>query len=439
MPAATGLEDFLSALRANDVEISPAEAIDAHRAALAVGFADRRLLKDALCATLAKSVADERRFDLTFDRFFRRAPIGGHAAEGQVGPFDLEAALLADDGPGIAAAMESAATEAGVSDIRLGAQRSLLTRRLLDLMGMRALEARLEALRRGEAGEQALADRLAKSRRDLFEAASRYVGAQAEVFTPETGRRLREQILARQKLTAIAPEDRQAMLALVRRLARRLAKRYVRRRRRRKQGRLDVRATIRRSMGFQGTPFEVVWRRRTIERPKIVAICDVSRSVADAAAFLLLFLYCLREAVERFDAFAFSDRLVSVDDLLAEKSIDEAISLVLRRIGFRPTDYGRALADFFALHEARVDRRTTVIILGDGRSNFADPRLDLARRLSERARAVVWLNPEPEPYWGQGDSRMNDYRRFCHLARTCNSLAQLDSIIDRVLAAHMPS
>ena len=107
-------------------------------------------------------------------------------------------------------------------------------------------------------------------------------------------------------------------------------------------------------------------------------------------------------------------------------------------MGFRPTDYGRSLADFMHAQETRLDRRTTVIILGDGRSNYADPRLDLMRAVNDRARAVIWLNPEPETYWGQGDSKMDVYRRFCTVAKTCNTLAELERIIEDVLRTYRP-
>jgi uncharacterized protein with von Willebrand factor type A (vWA) domain len=191
-------------------------------------------------------------------------------------------------------------------------------------------------------------------------------------------------------------------------------------------------------MAHGGIPFEIIWKARTLHKPKIVVLCDVSRSVAAAARFLLLFLYSLNEVVERLDAFAFSDRLVCVNDLLDDEKVDEAIALILDRIGFRPTDYGRALADFCDSQGDKLDRRTTVIILGDGRSNYADPRLDLVRRIGERSRALIWLNPEPETYWNQGDSKMDAYRRFCHVAKTCNTLGQLERIIEDVLRTYLP-
>ena len=223
------------------------------------------------------------------------------------------------------------------------------------------------------------------------------------------------------------------MEALVKRMAKRLASRYSRKRHRADKGKLDVRKTIRKSMPYGGVPFDIIWKRETIDKPKIVAICDVSRSVQAAAQFMLLFLYSLNEVVEKLEAFAFSDRLIRVGDILEEEKLDEAIAQIIKKIGFRPTDYGRALVDFSELHREEIDRHTTIIILGDGRSNYANPRLDIMREISHRSRAVIWLNPEPETYWGQGDSRMNDYARFCHVAKVCNTLNQLERIIEDVL------
>jgi hypothetical protein len=115
-----------------------------------------------------------------------------------------------------------------------------------------------------------------------------------------------------------------------------------------------------------------------------------------------------------------------------------AIAEVLERIGLRPTDYGQALMGLFASGGPTLDRHTTVIVLGDGRCNYSDPRLDLMRRLAEQTRSVIWLNPEPRTYWDQGDSRMADYARFCRVAETCNTLETLERIVEGVLRAYHP-
>ncbi|MGH6993762.1 MAG: hypothetical protein ACREEH_10555, partial [Caulobacteraceae bacterium] len=209
------LETFISALRASDVAVSPAEAVDAHLAAASVGWTDRTLLKDALCATLAKIAFEVERFDACFETYFRREEFrrrgatrtAASAAEKE----DLATALLAGDGASLAASMEAAGVQAGVSEIRLSTQRSLIVRRILDLMGMRRLERRIAELEGStDADERGLAGELAGRRSQLFEEAERFVARQERLHAGQSARRLREQILERQRLTTIAPEDLRA-------------------------------------------------------------------------------------------------------------------------------------------------------------------------------------------------------------------------------------
>jgi uncharacterized protein with von Willebrand factor type A (vWA) domain len=443
------LEEFLRALRAADVRVSPAEAIDAARTAVAVGYADRELLKDALCATLAKSREEVVRFDETFERFFARdaltLPPPPEPREGEGSPADDAAAesplaqmLLQGDAAAVAQAMEAAAERAGVGEIRLSTQRSRMTRRLLDEMGLAEIEQIIARARKLPEG-QGLAARLDAAKRALAAQAQRFVQRQHELYAAGSGRALREEMLAKKALNAdggIDPVDLAMMQALVRRMAKRLADRYSRRRHTANRGHLDVRKTLRKSMAHGGVPFEIEWKIKKVDKPSIVAICDVSKSVAAAAQFLLTFLYSLNEVVDRLDAFAFSGRLIPVNAILDENGVEGAILKVLQTIGFQQTDYGKALEDFCENHLDRVDRHTTVIFLGDGRSNFADPRLDLMHLIQQRARAVIWLNPEPESYWGQGDSVMHRYERFTHVAKTCNTLGQLERIIEDVLRTY---
>ena len=452
------LESFLRALRSVDVRVSPAEAIDAHRAAGVVGFADRQLFKDALCATLAKTAEEVDRFDACFETFFQRdafmkAPDEAAADEKALEQLNasrpgegedesdsrLAEMALGADSAALAQAMEAAADRAGVSEIRLSSQRRLLTRRLLDEMGLRGLERLIaQANESGGPDGRLLAERLAKARQRLFEAAGAYVERQHALYASESGRRMREDLLAEEKLTAIDPHQVGTMQVLVRRMAKKLANKYSRQQRRAKRGQLNVGRTLRKSMGHGGVPFDVVWKHQVRNRPKIVCLCDVSGSVAGASHFLILFLYCLKAVVERLDAFAFSNRLIPVGDLLEDESAEVAIAGVLKAIGMRSTDYGQSLEDFCALHLNKLDRHTTVIILGDARTNYVDPRLDLMRAINERARAVIWLNPEPESFWSRGDSEMERYMRFCHVAKTCNTLSGLERIIEDVLRTYLP-
>lgn len=443
------LEEFLRALRAVDVKVSPVEAIDAHTTVAMVGYGDRELFKDALCATLAKTADEVARFDQAFETFFTRDSFAlGDAAGGEplddlppeVGDSALAQMLLAGDAGGLAQALEEAAGRAGVEQIRLSTQRSRMTRRLLEELGIAEIERIIAAARKSAEGA-ALAERLDAGRKALVAEAGQIVERHHELYASGSARNLREELLAKKALNnerGIDPADLEMMEQLVKRMAKRLADRYSRRRNRARKGHLDVRRTLRRSLAYGGVPFDIVWKTEKVEKPSIVAICDVSKSVAAAAQFLLTFLYSLNEVVDRLDAFAFSGRMISVNRILDDHGVDHAILEVLKQIGFQQTDYGRALQDFAEQHMDRIDRHTTVIILGDGRSNYGEARLDILKLIQERARAVIWLNPEPESYWGQGDSVMDRYQRFCHVAKPCNTLGQLERIIEDVLRTYIP-
>lgn len=446
------LEQFFRALRAADVKVSPAEAIDASRAVTIVGYGDRTLFRDALCSTLAKSAEEVDRFDSVFETFFARdsvaVPPPSSSPQGEPSESDMQAvadsplaqAVLQGDATAVQQSMEEAARRAGVADIRLTTQRSRLTRRLLEEMGLEEIEKIIANARRMP-GQEGLADRLDEARRNLFGQAQSYVARQHDLYAAGSARELREERLARKQLNAdggVDPVDYQLMAALVKKMAKRLAAKYSRRRRAAQRGHLDVRKTLRRSMAYGGVPFQIEWKVKKVDKPSIVAICDVSKSVAAAAQFLLTFLYSLNEVVDRLEAFAFSGRMISVNEILDDHGVEQAIFQVLQQIGFQQTDYGRSLQDFSEQHLDKLDRRTTVIILGDGRSNFADPRLDLMKEIHDRSRAVIWLNPEPESYWAQGDSVMHRYARFCHVAKQCGTIEQLERIIDDVLRSYVP-
>ena len=439
------LEAFVRALRGADVPVTIGESIDAAKAVAHVGYDDRQRLKDTLGLILAKTVDEKHRFDTCFELFFDRdAPAAFEAdkpddmaGDGPADGLPLADMLTEGDMAGLTAAMETAAAASGVAEIRFASQRGLLARRLLDAMGLRDLEAAIaQGQRGGQPGGMARAQMLERGRSYLLDEARAYVDRQYALYAAPASRSLREQFLADARLSAIPRHEFATMERVVRRLAKRIAAKHSRRHKQTKRGQLDVRHMLRRNVGHDGVPFDIVWKHRKRDRAKVVAICDVSRSVAAAAQFLLMFLYALHDVIADIHAFAFSDRLVEVGGILGEHAVEPAIEQVLKEIGFGVTDYGRALADFIDGWPGLIDRRTTVIIMGDGRSNDTNPRVDLLAEIAQRSKQLIWLNPEPRNFWGSGDSEMPRYAPHCRLARTCNTVKQLERTVDELLRAY---
>ena len=109
---------------------------------------------------------------------------------------------------------------------------------------------------------------------------------------------------------------------------------------------------------------------------------------------------------------------------------------IVRQIGAGSTDYGQALVDLKTEFHDCIDRRTTVIVLGDGRSNYADPQVEILSEVAQRAKRLVWLCPEDERRWSSGDSVMHRYARHCHVVAHCATLADLENAVEQVLRAY---
>lgn len=446
------LIEFFRAARSAGLRVSPAESIDAVRAVQVVGWEDRGALHDTLALVMAKTVEEKRQFEECFDLFFRRdgfrgeqpAPAApaedeageaGQPAQGEGGGgvgSELGRMLLANDQAGLAAAMEQAAQEAGVRNIAVFTQVNLFARRILERMGLNALEREIRTLSGTPQGQER-GQRLAQARDALREQARELVQQNLLLFAKGETDRWRERMLAETRLTAIDRRDHERMRILVRNMARRLAVQYGRNRKRDKRGQLDIRRTLRRNMAWDAIPFLTIWKQEVIDKPKLVVLCDVSGSVAALAGFLLMFLYALKEALSGLRAYAFAGELMEVSDILEGQPIEKAITEIMSKIGFGSSNYGNSLADFQNGYISTLDRQTTVIILGDGRGNRTDPRVPVLQDIANRSKQVIWLNPEPRTLWGTGDSDMLRYAPHCRVTAVCATLGQLERIITDLL------
>lgn len=436
--------NFLKALRGADVRVSVAETLDAMEVADLIGWDDRAALKDALGFALAKTPEEKASFSDCFDAFFAFDSFRDDAddddppreADGE-GLSELSRRLLEDDRAELAVAMQEAAAAVGVENIRFFTQRGLYVQRILNEMGVQAVDADIAAL--GGAGDGSggvgtgTGQALKEARLHLFEEVRDHVERQLALQGAATSKELREDRLRRSRLGNLDRRDQEEMKKLVARIAKRLAAMHSRRRKLKNRGVLDVRRTMRRNYANDGILFELSWKRRKMDRPKVMAICDVSGSVAAVARFLLQFLYELHELLNEVRSFAFSGRLIETSAYFESRPVDDAVDAVMKEVGYMSTDYGESLSNFREGWLDKVDKRTTVIILGDGRSNFTDPRADILSEIHDRAKRVIWLNPEPPPLWNTGDSEMRRYRPYCDLVRQCSTLDHLERVVEDLL------
>jgi uncharacterized protein with von Willebrand factor type A (vWA) domain len=445
------LAAFVRALRAAGSPVSTAETIDAVKAVALIGYGDRLVLKNTLGAVLAKSEDEKGVHDALFELYFNRDAPSSEALEEQPAPgedgdldsdFDLDVEALmnlaANGGQNAAAAIEQAAAAAGAENIRFATQVPHYVRRTLQLLGIDHLDQRiLERLQKAAGGADAdkATQAMMAARETLQKLARQQVTRYFEVYGKSATEAFMNDVVANRAIDRLGEHDQARMKSLVAKLAKRLADKHARRRKLKDRGALDVRKTIRRATAHDGVPFDVVWKVKKRDRPKIVVLCDVSGSVARYVGFLLMLLYALHEKVADLRAFAFAARLADVEEDLRDNDVDDAMIKIVRRCG-GTTDYGKALADLMGEHTSLIDRRTTVLILGDARSNYGNPRLDLFRELADRSKRIVWLNPELPMLWGYGDSVIEQYRPFCTSLTHCATVADIERAIDDILKVY---
>jgi uncharacterized protein with von Willebrand factor type A (vWA) domain len=452
------LHRFFRAARGAGVRVSPAESIDAMRAVASVGLSDRGILRDTLLLTLAKTEDEKQALGECFDLFFKipepaqsspgatESDAGSAASEREelqdnadtsepptegLGP--LAQMLLSQDRSAISAAIASASNAASLPNIRYFTQRGIFSSRILDLLGIQRLRDDLDEL---SATNPAIAERLTAALDQLRDNVRDMVSQALLLYGREEAENLRNELLRNAPLSQIDSRQVEQMRLLIRQIARRLRERYSKPRKRQRRGHLDVRRTIRRHAAWGSVPFLTAWKRRRRDRPKIVALCDVSGSVAQVSDFFLLLIHSLHEVVSDVRSFAFSGHLIEVSDILQSRPPQEAMQEIMSKVGFGSSDYGRSFVDFEKRWMSAVTQQTTVIVLGDARTNKLDPRADILRRIAERSKRLVWLNPEGRPAWGFGDSEMSRYATFCSVVRQCATAQQLERAVSDIVASY---
>jgi len=442
------LRDFIHILRSSDLRVSTSESIDAMNVVSEIGFDNKSLLRDSLSFSLAKTLREKEIFNECFNNFFeenymnlKNNELPQEKLEENIELEELnnlenkqkslEELYKNSDKTSLMTAMALAARDANLKDIKLFTQVGMFTRKIFDEMGLETLNNDIFQASRQRNTERE--SELKNIRESLRLEIRDYVENQVKLRTTNAGKQLREDALSQMRLTQADKSDYQIMSGIIKKMARRLISVHSRRKRKSQRGMLDIRSTIRANQEYDGILFETIWKKTKVDRPKIVALCDVSGSVANVSRFFLMFLHSLTEILPNVRTFAFSNKAGEVTDLFENKDIEVAAAETLLLNGGGSTDYGQAFVDLEGLLENNIDRKTTVIILGDARSNYGDPRCDVLKTIQEKSKRILFLNPEPKSVWGTGDSEMLRFVPYCSKSKVCSSLFDLERVVDDML------
>lgn len=449
---------FIQALRTAGVRISLAESADAFRAVDHLGVYDRETFRISLRSTLVKESRDFAAFEELFPVFFGSA---------EPPPLtDLSKDLTPEEARAIAEALrqfnqslqrmlnkllrgenltQQELDRLGqliglnqIGDMRL---RNWMAQRMQKALNFREVREALAELQ--ELLEKLGVDpRRAEQIRQIFQANQQFMSEQidhyvgqkiAENMSQRPPEERRDQLFDR-AFDSLTDRELEELRKEVQRLAAALRTRVALRLKRARNGQLDVKATLRANLKHGNVPIEIRHRDRTL-KPKIVAICDISTSMRSCSELMLSLLYALQDQISKTHAFAFIDHLEYISPEFQRRDSRQAVQHVLRKMpsGHYNTDFGYSLANFFQDYMDKIDHKTTLIVVGDGRNNYNDPRLDLFQMLARRARRTIWLNPEHPALWGMGDSDMLKYAPACDVVLKVSNFGELVRAFDQLL------
>ena len=449
---------FIAALRSGGVRISLAESADAFRAVDLLGVQSREEFRLSLRSTLVKDAIRLPVFDELFPVFFD----SGDAPDMQnlmddMTPEEAEmwAEMMRQYSEQLRKMMEKLLKGEQMSQEELEQlgqltglnrtndmkMRDWMTQRMMRALQFsevqKAFKEMMELMKQMGMSKQRL-----EQMRGLIQQNMKGIEEQLQQFA---GQRIAENManekpddsidnLMDKPFTALNDRDMDKLRKEVRRLANRLRSRIALRQKRAKTGQLDPKATIRSNLRFGGTPFEIKHRDHRL-KPKLVVICDISTSMRHCSELMLGLVYQLQDLVTKTHAFAFIDHLEYVSPDFASNEPNAAIGEVLIRMppGHYSTDLGYALRQFDDNYRGTLDSRTTLIIVGDGRNNYNNPRLDVFSDMARRARRTIWINPEPPMLWTSGDSDMLQYAPVCDNVVMAATLAELTAAVDHLL------
>ena len=448
---------FLESLRGAGMSVSLAEDLDALRALRALDWDDRGTVRAGYAATLVKKQSQRPTFDALFDVYFPRM-IGDGVAAGSDQDEETGAGVR-DNAEALAGFREQVAEALAAGDrqamVELAAEMvarfGAMPGRGPGLSSWSAYTA-LQRVAPEELVDRVVQALLARGRAEdeARREAGRRLGSFTALVESDARRRIAEEkgadhvanvavrpTIDRLDFTAARKADLEEMRREIYPLARRLATRLTQEHHARRRGPLDFRRTIRAAMSTGGVPLTTHHRPKRPHRTELVVLCDVSGSVANFAQFTLLLVYALREQFGSVRAFTFIDHIHEVTshftpgadpaDVMAGLAASTAHAALWGR-----TNYGRALAKFEEQHADALGPKSSLLILGDARSNYSDLHLDVLKRLAGSARHAWWLNPEHRRHWDTGDSAATRYGEVVPMVE-CRNLTQLGEFVHDIL------
>lgn len=162
-------------------------------------------------------------------------------------------------------------------------------------------------------------------------------------------------------------------------------------------GAIDPARSLRRSLAGGGAAIELAFRAPRVRLRPVVALCDISGSMAPYAPVVLRVLHAIGASGRKIHVFLFGVRLTNVTRALLARDPDAALAACGREAEdwSGGTRIGASLRAFNRDWSRRVlGQGAIVLLVTDGLERDVGPELAVeADRLRRSAHRLIWLNP----------------------------------------------
>ena len=381
------LSVFSRMLRLQGLSCSPQETADACKILVEVGFENKSLVKEALCAIYAKSREEQLIFERVFDGFFISEEAMRQQAKEQA---EKEAQM-------------EAIRQESMEDLQIGGQPMDLSQaqrdayasmtqqerqKLLDFLERYKVSAERNPNLYGNFIHSVFTKSLLEQQMRMEDAA-----VSAAAADPEIGLLFRD-------ISDFRDNEIPKAISMIQTIAQQInAELSAKKKQSGRSSKLDFRKTIRKGLETGGAFYRLKYKKRPSRRKHLVLLCDVSGSMIQFSEFALRFIQMLNQASDSSRTFLFSESVVEAD-AFSLQNMDLFRSYV-RKSGLygKGTNLGEALEQLCKKHPPVLTDSTTLIVLSDTKTVDQQKALAAlleAKRLSGR---IIWLNPIPEHRW----------------------------------------
>ncbi len=455
------VQKFVSSCRVSDLRISTSEVIDCSRQLKLINSVDEEQFKTVLRANFAKSHRDQAKFDYLYNLFFKSmnedADLSGFESyDDQINDVldllknqndlnDLDNSIMEflDGEPkDFLSEIQSIRDMEDYDTPRVvKSNMAQLAGKLQIMLQLNKTKDRiLELVKNQENYSDDEREAIDSHFRNLLNTANSLINKDPRPYNESIknvqSHNKHYDKIGESPFSSLTSEEIEEVRVVIDKLVKKLKDIVSRRYYSKNKGVLDIKKTIRRSAKYHNIPIEIKFKDKPLRKGKVVTLCDISGSVWSAARFMLNLLYSLQDCFSKVKSYVFVSELADVTSFFQDYEINEAIKKVLTDTDINyeaNTDYGETFSMFRRDHLHELDKKTTLIIIGDARSNYFNPQQNILNEMRDRCRRVIWLNPEEEKFWDTGDSEMYNYLPYCHEVRSCNNLNQLIDFIEELI------